>query len=88
MTQPNQLPIPPHFHPNKVGEIYRVPYQQLAAVAETWITQYNIPPAATDKNRICLLLIDVQNTFCIPEFELYVGGQSGTAAVDDNKRLC
>ncbi|MBD2146015.1 isochorismatase [Sphaerospermopsis sp. FACHB-1194] len=88
MTQPNQFPIPPHFHPNKVGEIYRVPYQQLAAVAETWITQYNIPPAATDKNRICLLLIDVQNTFCIPEFELYVGGQSGTAAVDDNKRLC
>jgi nicotinamidase-related amidase len=29
----------------------------------------------------------VQNTFCIPEFELYVGGRSGTAAVDDNRRL-
>jgi nicotinamidase-related amidase len=32
--------------------------------------------------------VDVQNTFCIPGFELYVGGRSGTAAVDDNDRLC
>jgi nicotinamidase-related amidase len=34
------------------------------------------------------MLVDVQNTFCIPEFELFVGGRSGTGAVDDNKRLC
>ncbi|MBE9057274.1 isochorismatase [Sphaerospermopsis sp. LEGE 08334] len=88
MTKPNLLPIPPHFHPSKVREIYRVPYQQLASEAEAWTKQYNIPPAATDKNRICLLLIDVQNTFCIPEFELFVGGKTGTGAVDDNRRLC
>lgn len=37
---------------------------------------------------MCLLLIDVQNTFCIPSFELFVGGQSGTGAVEDNRRLC
>jgi len=30
----------------------------------------------------------VQNTFCIPGFELFVGGRSGTGAVDDNRRLC
>jgi nicotinamidase-related amidase len=30
----------------------------------------------------------VQNTFCIPDFELFVGGRSGTGAVDDNHRLC
>jgi nicotinamidase-related amidase len=34
------------------------------------------------------MLIDVQNTFCIPDFELYVGGRSGRGAVDDNGRLC
>ena len=33
-------------------------------------------------------MIDVQNTFCIPGFELFVGGQSGNGAVEDNKRLC
>jgi nicotinamidase-related amidase len=34
------------------------------------------------------MLIDVQNTFCIPDFELYVGGRSGRGAVEDNVRLC
>jgi nicotinamidase-related amidase len=32
--------------------------------------------------------VDVQNTFCLPGFELYVGGRSGTGAIDDNRRLC
>ena len=31
---------------------------------------------------------DVQNTFCLPDFELFVSGRSGTGAVDDNRRLC
>jgi nicotinamidase-related amidase len=35
-----------------------------------------------------LLIIDAQNTFCLPEFELFVGGRSGSGAVDDNLRLC
>ncbi|MGM3306096.1 isochorismatase [Anabaena sp. WFMT] len=88
MTTRIQLPIPAHFNPAKVGAVWRVPYQQRAAEAETFAKQQNISPAALDKTRICLLLIDVQNTFCIPDFELYVGGQTGTGAVDDNKRLC
>jgi nicotinamidase-related amidase len=33
-------------------------------------------------------VIDAQNTFCIPNFELFVGGRSGHGAVDDNIRLC
>ncbi|MBD2663133.1 hypothetical protein B6N60_00683 [Richelia sinica FACHB-800] len=82
------LPIPPHFNSEKVGEVWRVPYQQLAVEAEAWAKQHHIQPASTDTTRICLLLIDVQNTFCISDFELYVGGQSGTGAVDDNQRLC
>lgn len=83
-----QLSIPPHFNPNKVGEVWRVPYQERAAEAEIWAKQHDIKPASLDKTSICLLLIDVQNTFCIPGFELFVGGKSGTAAVDDNVRLC
>jgi nicotinamidase-related amidase len=34
------------------------------------------------------MLIDVQNTFCLPDFELFVAGSSGTGAIDDNRRLC
>jgi nicotinamidase-related amidase len=87
-TRINNLPIPPHFKPDTVGEVWRVPYQQHAAEASTWAKQHNIKPSLEDITRVCLLLIDVQNTFCIPNFELFVGGQSGRGAVDDNKRLC
>lgn len=87
-AQLNQLPIPPHFNPNKVGEIWRVPYQQRAEQAQAWAKKHKIKPASEDKIRICLLLIDIQNTFCLPEFELFVGGKSGNGAVEDNKRLC
>jgi hypothetical protein len=79
MTNQNQtqLPIPSHFNPNTVGEVWRVPYQQRATEAREWANAHNIKPTSTDENRICLLLIDVQNTFCIPNFELFVGGKSG-----------
>lgn len=83
-----QLPLPPHFDAAKVGEVWRVPYQARAVEANDWAKQHNIQPAAKDKTRTCLLLIDVQNTFCIPEFELFVGGKSGMGAVEDNMRLC
>ncbi|MFB2836910.1 isochorismatase [Floridanema evergladense] len=83
-----ELPIPAHFDASKVGEVWRVPYQERAAAARSWAKQHNITPAFTDKKRICLLIIDSQNTFCIPEFELFVAGRSGKGAVEDNIRLC
>ncbi|MEG4326315.1 isochorismatase [Microcoleus sp. herbarium5] len=88
MTPKAQLPIPEHFDPKKVGEVWRVPYQERAAQAKDWAKQHSIQPASSDKKRICLLIIDAQNTFCLPEFELFVGGRSGSGAVDDNLRLC
>lgn len=88
MTAKTQLPTPDYFAPKKVSEVWRVPYPERAAEAKEWAEKYSIQPAATDKNRICLLIIDAQNTFCLPEFELFVGGRSGSGAVDDNLRLC
>ena len=85
---PDELPIPSHFNPEKVAEVWKVAYQSLAEAAEKWAKQNKLQPAARDKFKISLLLVDVQNTFCIPGFELYVGGTSGTGAVDDNRRLC
>jgi nicotinamidase-related amidase len=82
------LPIPNHFDPDAVDEIRRVPYEDLAQSAVKWAAEHQIQPASEDESRICLVAVDVQNTFCIPEFELYVGGRSGTGAVDDNRRLC
>ena len=81
-------PLPPHFDPKKVGKLWRVPYQERANEALQWAQKHNITPAEEDKAKILLVLIDVQNTFCLPDFELFVGGRSGTAAIDDNRRLC
>lgn len=81
------LPLPPHYRPEQTDQIWRVEYQHRAAEAETWRRTHSIRPSATDPFRIGLLLVDVQNTFCIPGFELFVGGRSGTGAVDDNRRL-
>ncbi|MFQ5676476.1 MAG: isochorismatase [bacterium] len=83
-----ELPIPDHFHIDKVGEVWRVPYQERARDARQWAKEQNIEPASQDTFRIGLLLVDVQNTFCIPDFELFVAGRSGTGAVADNRRLC
>jgi nicotinamidase-related amidase len=83
-----ELPIPPHFDAARVGEVWRVPYQERAADAVRWAKHHRVRPAAEDRLRICLVAVDVQNTFCVPGFELFVGGRTGTGAVDDNRRFC
>ena len=83
-----QTPIPDFFDAQKVGTVWRVPYEERAKAARDWADQYGLPPASVDATKTWLMLIDVQNTFCIPDFELYVGGRSGRGAVEDNARLC
>ncbi len=82
------LPIPSFFDAQKVGEVWRVPYEERAKQASDWARQHGLEAAAASKRRIWLLLVDVQNTFCIPDFELFVAGRSGRGAVEDNVRLC
>lgn len=83
-----QLGIPNHFDSAKVDKIWKVNYQQLFDDAKKWKKEYNLTPAVDDKFKIALLLVDVQNTFCNPDFELFVGGRSGRGAIEDNIRLC
>jgi nicotinamidase-related amidase len=82
------LPIPAHFDPSAVSKVWRVPYEERAREAELWAGEHGLRPATEDAMRICLVAVDVQNTFCLPDFELFVRGRSGTGAVDDNRRLC
>jgi nicotinamidase-related amidase len=82
------LPVPEHFDPEAVGEVWRVSYEDRAHEAEAWAAEHGLRPASEDAPRICLVAVDVQNTFCIPAFELFVAGRTGTGAIDDNRRLC
>jgi nicotinamidase-related amidase len=78
-----ELPLPPHWDAGRVEEVWRVPYEARAEAAEEWARQHGIEPARNDAHRICLVVVDAQNTFCTPGFELFVPG-----APDDNRRLC
>jgi nicotinamidase-related amidase len=82
------LPVPAHYHPERVGQVWRVPYAQRAVEAERWAERHHLRPVVEDRVRVALLAVDVQSTFCIPDFELFVGGRSGNGAVEDNRRLC
>ncbi len=84
----NDLPLPPHYNPDKVGNLWRVSYEKRFQDALHWSKKHDIPSACEDTFRVCLILVDVQNTFCLPDFELFVAGRSGKGAIDDNRRLC
>jgi len=81
------LPIPDFFDADKVAAVWRIPYEERAKQARDWARLHSLEPASVSQTKTWLMLIDVQNTFCIPEFELYVGGPSGRGAVEDNTRL-
>ena len=67
-------PLPPHFdRRSSVGEVWRVPYEERAPRRRRRGRESTaIRPAARTSVRICLLAVDVQNTFCTPGFELFV----------------
>jgi nicotinamidase-related amidase len=82
------LPLPPHWSPERVPEVWRVDYGLRFEEAGRWREQHGLSPAAGDRFRVALVVVDVQNTFCTPGFELFVAGRTGTGALDDSRRLC
>lgn len=86
-NQSYQLPLPDHYDPNKVNQVWKVAYEERARQAQAWRDRHGIQPAAEDGFRIALFAVDMQNTFCLPEFELYVAGRSGTGGIEDTRRL-
>lgn len=84
----HELPLPPHYDPQQVDELWHPDAAELAEGAAVWRETHELAPASEDKRRITLLLVDMQNSFCMPGFELFVAGRSGRAAVEDTARLC
>ncbi len=83
-----ELPIPAHYQSDQAARFhYRPDEQALLAAAEAWRTQHGLLPAAADRRRVHLLLIDLQKDFCFPEGSLYVGGRSGRGALEDSDRV-
>ena len=43
------LPLPAHFDPGAVGEVWRVPYEERALEAEAWAQEHALRPAGTTR---------------------------------------
>jgi nicotinamidase-related amidase len=84
----DELPLPPFYDAAHAARWdYRPDQQALLEAAGRWRATHNVAPAAADRRRVTLLLVDVQKDFCFPEGTLYVGGRTGRGAVEDNDRL-
>ena len=80
------LPLPPVYTPDRADQIWEPRFTEIEKAAEAWARQHTIAPANQDKVRVALVPIDVQNSFCIPGYELFVAGRSGQGAVEDSRR--
>lgn len=82
------LPLPPFHDPAAAARWeYQPDAQALFEAAPAWREEHAIALAGTDHLDLQLVMIDEQRDFCLPGGSLYVGGRSGTGAVDDTRRL-
>lgn len=83
-----ELPVPGFYDPAHARAWSYMPDQEaLFRAARAWRREHAVRPAGADRRHVHLLLVDVQKDFCFPEGTLYVGGRSGTGALDDNDRI-
>lgn len=85
----SKLQVPGFFSDSKANadKLRIVPYAKIEEQALQYAKDNNIDHYSQDTCRICIMPIDMQITFCMPEGELFVGGRSGRGAVDDCIRL-
>lgn len=83
-----ELPLPTHYRAEHAASFaYQPDVGALLQAAATFRETHRVPSASEDRERVRMLLIDVQKDFCFPEGTLYVAGRSGTGAVEDNRRV-
>lgn len=83
-----ELTLPSFYDAAAVTDMKRyVDYGLVEAAALEARKQHGVKLAGTDSLKVALLPIDVQLTFCDPKGQLYVGGRTGTGAIDDSRRL-
>jgi nicotinamidase-related amidase len=83
-----ELPLPPFHDPSQARSWAHQPDPQaLLDLAPAWREEHGIALSGSDPLDLQLVMVDEQRDFCLPGGALYVGGRSGTGAVDDTRRL-
>ena len=76
------LPLPPHFAPSQVADLWVERVSTLAERGPQWAKMHGIAPASRDQKRVAAFGIDCQISFCHPDGGLFVPG-----AVEDAVRV-
>lgn len=88
MSPTRELPLPDWYDPAEAGRwSFRPDMQAVFEAAQEWRRRHGLRHAASDGRRVLLLLVDLQQDFCLPEGTLYVGGRSGRGAIEDSDRI-
>jgi nicotinamidase-related amidase len=83
-----ELSIPGFYRTENARDWSYAPDQHaLFLAARAWRKEHGLQPAAAGRKKVHLVLVDVQKDFCFPRGTLYVGGRSGTGAMDDSDRI-
>jgi nicotinamidase-related amidase len=84
-----KLPLPEHYQPANAFKpnFYPADVVQLQEQAIECREKHGLKDAGDDPIKIHLLVIDAQHDFSFPEGKLYVSGQSGSGAMQDQERL-
>lgn len=82
------LPNPNHYKPQQCHDhaYMGAGADALHSAANQFKVKHGIKPAGGDKKRVHLLIIDDQYDFSFPEGTLFVGGRSGTGAMDAHQK--
>lgn len=75
------------YDPSLVTELRFIDWKGLEGRALDLRQRHGLRAVARDNVQVGMLVIDNQYTFCHPGAELFVGGRSGTGAVDDSRRV-
>ena len=83
-----ELPVPDFYDPRRARQwSYAADQHALFLAAQDFRREHAVRPSGEDRQRIELLLIDLQKDFCFPQGSLYVGGRGGQGAMDDSDRI-
>ena len=62
----SNYPIPDFFDAEKVGVVWRIPYEACAQGARDWAHQHRLQPASVDSTKTWLMLIDADVPLLLP----------------------
>ena len=61
----HSLPLPPHYNPETVGDLWLIDYEKVAAAAQSWKRMHRIQDSGSDPAKVCLLCVDDQQRLLV-----------------------